>query len=74
MKSKSVIGARICFYLGVISMVLAGLSIPMEWNIWGATPRKFLQSADTWLFMAAVILLHGIYTNQLKQIQNNKTF
>ena len=48
-------------------MVLAGLSIPMEWNIWGATPGKFLQSADTWLFMAAVILLHAIYTNQINQ-------
>lgn len=52
--------ARIAFYLGVFSMILAALSIPMEWNIWGATPGKFLQSADTWLLIAGVILLYSI--------------
>jgi hypothetical protein len=41
-------------------MILAGLSIPMEWNLWGASPAKFLQSADTWLLVAAVILLNSI--------------
>ena len=62
----NIIAARIAFYLGVLSMILAALSIPMEWNIWGATPAKFLQSADTWLLISAVILLNAIYTEKLK--------
>ena len=51
---------RIAFYLGVLSMVLAALSIPIELNVLGATPAKFLQSADTLLLIAIVVVLNDM--------------
>ncbi|MFH1262949.1 MAG: hypothetical protein V1495_05850 [Pseudomonadota bacterium] len=53
-------GSRLAFYIGVLCMILAAISVPLEWHFWGVTPAKLLQSADTWFLITIVMLLHSI--------------
>ncbi len=59
--------ARISFYIGVISLIIAVASRAFYITPIGISPINFMNFANTWFFITIAILLFGIYEKMDKE-------
>jgi len=64
---RTMIAARIFFYLGAVGLMLGALSVNIpDWKLAGATPLGFLKAADTCFLMSIAVMLYHIVESTKK--------